>query len=69
MHQAGWRYMVSGSLASMHYGEPRLTMDVDLAVHLQPTEIEALPVVFPQADYYVPPLDVAIAELVPILFT
>ena len=48
----------------MHYGEPRLTMDVDIAVHLQPTEIEALPVVFPQADYYVPPLDVAIAELV-----
>lgn len=25
--------MVSGSLASIHYGEPRLTMDVDLVVH------------------------------------
>jgi hypothetical protein len=63
VHQAGWRYMVSGSLASVHYGEPRLTMDVDLAVHLPPAEIEALAAVFPPADYYVPPLEVAIAEV------
>jgi hypothetical protein len=34
LHRAEWRYMVSGSLASTHYGEPRLTMDVDLVVHI-----------------------------------
>lgn len=38
-------------------------MDVDLAVHLQPAEVEALAAVFPPADYYVPPLEVAIAEV------
>ena len=33
LHRSGLRYMVSGSLASVYYGEPRLTLDVDLVVH------------------------------------
>ncbi len=32
LHESGLRYMVSGSLASIYYGEPRLTMDVDLVL-------------------------------------
>ena len=34
LHRSGLRYMISGSLASIYYGEPRLTMDVDIVVHL-----------------------------------
>ena len=63
VHAAGWRYMVSGSLASVHYGEPRLTLDVDMAVHLEPAELLQLPQVFPAPDYYVPPVEVTIAEV------
>lgn len=55
--------MVSGSLASVHHGEPRFTLDVDLAVQLQPAEIGVLASVCPPADYYVPPVEVAIAEV------
>ena len=55
--------MVSGSLASVHYGEPRLTLDVDLAVHLQPEAVEQMPVVFPESGYYAPPREVLLAEL------
>jgi hypothetical protein len=31
---AGIRYIVTGSVASIFYGEPRLTLDVDLVVFL-----------------------------------
>lgn len=33
--ELGVRYMVSGSLAAMFYGEPRLTNDVDIVAFLR----------------------------------
>lgn len=63
LHAACLRYMVSGSLASVHYGEPRLTLDVDLVVHLVGTDGRALATLFPAAEYYVPPLEVITIEL------
>ena len=30
LHGLGLRYMVSGSVAAIYYGEPRMTNDVDL---------------------------------------
>jgi len=35
-------YAIGGSLASSIYGEPRLTLDVDLALHLSPSHVEPL---------------------------
>ncbi len=32
LQQAGFRYIVTGSVAAIFYGEPRLTLDVDLVV-------------------------------------
>lgn len=63
IHRAGLRYMVSGSLASVHYGEPRLTLDVDLVVHLAEAEIAKLVPIFPAGEYYMPPADVMLVEL------
>jgi hypothetical protein len=63
LHESGLRYMVSGSLASIYYGEPRLTMDVDLVVHLAAGEAEVLAGLFSAADFYVPPSDVLAVEL------
>ena len=63
LHRQGLRYMVSGSLASVHYGEPRLTMDVDIVVHLDAAQGGAIGSAFPSVDYYVPPVDVILAEL------
>jgi hypothetical protein len=34
LQQAGFRYIVTGSVAAIFYGEPRLTLDVDLVVFL-----------------------------------
>lgn len=33
-----FRYMVTGSVAAMLYGEPRLTNDVDIVLELDPAD-------------------------------
>jgi len=63
LHQAGLRYMISGSLASVQYGEPRLTMDVDLVMHLSESEVARIAEIFPEPDYYTPPIEVLAMEV------
>jgi hypothetical protein len=63
LHRAGLRYMVSGSLASVHYGEPRLTMDVDVVVHVNESEAGTLAALFPASDFHVPPPEVVAVEI------
>ncbi len=63
LHAAGLRYMVSGSLASIYYGEPRLTRDVDLVVHLEGNEAAVLAGLFPVENFYLPPADVLAVEI------
>jgi hypothetical protein len=63
MNRAGIRYIVTGSIAAIFYGEPRLTHDVDFVVFLNQQDVERLNEIFPAADYYVPPSDTIIAEL------
>jgi hypothetical protein len=55
--------MVSGSLASVFYGEPRLTLDVDVVVHLGESEAANISKIFASSDYYVPPSDVISVEI------
>ncbi|MGC1618180.1 MAG: hypothetical protein WA765_06775 [Candidatus Acidiferrum sp.] len=54
----GVPYMVSGSVAVIIYGEPRLTHDVDLVVVLDREHIARLPEVFPPVEFYCPPAEV-----------
>lgn len=55
--------MITGSVASMHYGEPRFTMDVDLVVHLEEPDLATIAAAFPEADFYVPPPSVMADEI------
>jgi hypothetical protein len=55
---AGFEYLVSGSVATSLFGEPRFTADIDIALFLNPTQILLLPRIFPEENYYLPPLDV-----------
>lgn len=59
---AGIAYMVTGSVASMVYGEPRLTHDVDLVLALQPSSIDALVRAFPGDAFYCAPSEVIRVE-------
>jgi hypothetical protein len=58
----GVPYMVSGSVAVIIYGEPRLTHDVDLIVVLDREHIARLPEVFRPAEFYCPPTEVIAVE-------
>ena len=42
LERLGIPYLVGGSVASTLYGEPRTTMDVDLAVQLAPAQVALL---------------------------
>jgi hypothetical protein len=52
LNTLGVDYMVSGSVAVIIYGEPRLTHYVDLIVVLEREDIARLREAFPPAEFY-----------------
>ncbi len=46
------RYFVTGSIASIYYGEPRLTNDIDVVVDLSEESAPEFPDAFGSGDFY-----------------
>ena len=63
LNKLGVRYIVGGSLASILYGEPRFTNDLDVVVFLRPDDIRRLAEAFPTPEFYVPTAEVVAAEM------
>ena len=63
LDQAGLDYMITGSVAGMLYGEPRMTYDVDLVVALRREQLPALTTAFPEQEFYCPPIEAIRIEL------
>jgi hypothetical protein len=55
-------YMVTGGVAAIMYGEPRLTNDVDVVLALRQGDASRLTTAFGSPEYYVPPLEVVAEE-------
>lgn len=55
---AGIVYCLVGGLAAIAYGRPRLTLDADLIVSLEPGQEDVLLQAFPPEDFYLPPKEV-----------
>jgi len=55
LNESGARYFVTGSVASMMYGEVRSTMDVDIVADLRYKDALALRESFHEPDYYFEP--------------
>jgi hypothetical protein len=53
LENLGIPYMVVGGFAAIFYGEPRLTIDVDIVVDMEPEHIKPVVAAFPVPDYYV----------------
>jgi hypothetical protein len=53
----GLRYFVTGGVASVIYGDPHFTRDVDIVMALDPGDIARLRSAFDPADFYVPPAE------------
>ncbi|MBM3294878.1 MAG: nucleotidyltransferase family protein [Candidatus Aminicenantes bacterium] len=45
-------YLITGSMASMAYGEPRLTNDIDVVVDLRKGDVSRLANCFPENEFY-----------------
>jgi len=58
----GLRYMITGSVASTLYGEPRLTHDVDLVLDLDVPSITRLAAAFPLQEFYCAPEEIILLE-------
>jgi hypothetical protein len=55
-------YMLTGSIASTIYGEPRLTNDVDIVIEISRESCEQLGALFPPDEFYCPPTEVLFVE-------
>jgi hypothetical protein len=63
LNRIGIEYMVTGSVAAMLYGEPRMTHDIDLVVTMRTEQIAAFIQAFPERGYYCPPEEVIGTEI------
>jgi hypothetical protein len=63
LNRLGVRYIVSGSVAAILYGEPRLTHDVDFVVFLRGEDVPRLREVFPAPEFYLPPPEILHLEI------
>lgn len=55
LNKSGIRYMITGAVAVVIYGEPRLTHDIDLVIELKMGEVKKIQDAFPSEEFYCPP--------------
>jgi hypothetical protein len=63
LERANIAYVITGSIASILYAEPRLTHDIDIVVHLKIQDAQRIPIIFPENEYYCPPEEIIIGEI------
>lgn len=52
LERLGLHYFVTGSMATIFFGEPRFTNDIDIVVELPASRIAELCAAFPSPDFY-----------------
>ncbi len=62
LNRLGARHMVTGAVASIAYGEPRLTHDVDIVIEISREQCARFRELFPEAEFYCPPVEVLLIE-------
>ena len=58
LNRVGIEYMVTGGLAAVVYGHPRLTLDVDLVIRLSDQDAPVFATLWPADEFYSPPPEV-----------
>ena len=62
LNRTGLKFMITGSVAVIAYGEPRTTNDVDIVIDLSPDNAYKLHRAYASSDFYAPPADVMAME-------
>jgi hypothetical protein len=55
--------MIGGGVAAILYGEPRTTLDIDIAITCAPADAERIAAAFTDPRFYVPPIEVIRREI------
>ena len=55
-------YMITGAVASVIYGEPRLTHDIDIVLEVTKGKEDSIVTIFPADEFYCPPPEVIKVE-------
>jgi hypothetical protein len=63
LNRAGIRYVVTGSIAAILYGEPRLTHDIDFVGFLNDTNVHQFGECYPASEFYLPPPETIASEV------
>lgn len=63
LEDVGVTYMITGGVASVVYGDPRFTRDVDLVVEMDSDSVDPFRNVFAGGDFYLPPRETLLEEL------
>ena len=63
LNHSNFKYFITGSVASIVYGDPRLTNDIDLVIFLIKNDIDKFIRAFPSENFYCPPSEVIKSEL------
>ena len=58
LETSGLQYMVTGAAASIVYGEPRLTHDIDLVIEMREEDAQKIVHAFPADQFYCPPIEI-----------
>jgi hypothetical protein len=62
LNALGLTYMVTGAVAAIVYGEPRLTNDIDIVIAIDNESVAQLSRAFDPSDFYVPPIEIMAME-------
>jgi len=62
LEAVGVVYMITGAVASVIYGEPRLTHDIDIVLEVAKGKEESFADAFPEDEFYCPPPQVIKVE-------
>lgn len=54
LEDAGFEYMLTGSMALNHYAQPRMTRDIDIVLAILPDDLSRLPEIFGEEFYLSP---------------
>ena len=63
LSDARFNYMVTGAVASIIYGRPRMTHDIDLVLELRTEQVAKFRAMFPEDEFYCPPKDIILTEI------
>jgi len=63
LESLGFDYMITGGVASVIYGDPRFTRDIDLILELREADAGGLLDAFSPDDFYRPPLEALREEI------